>query len=291
MSTINAYSVVSAIAPDIQEDAIFVVREASLMQRLVTVMSDMSGLNPRKGYQYNQASAKDIAEEDDLTSSAFTPSVDQTLTPSEIGEQFFVTDSRVESELPENWRNDAAQELGLAALDKIETDLLGEMANLTGGTIGAAGTVITWGYLSAAIAQARNANKNAAKPLTAVIHGYQWAVLAKSATIAGATVAATAPNFQDNLTANGGSGVMVARFMGVPIYQVYAAADSLDDFTGGVFPREAIAIDWRRAIRVEAERDASRRGTELNMSGVYAHGVWRPTRGIKMIFDATAPTS
>ena len=51
MSTINAYSVVSAIAPDIQEDAIFVVREASLMQRLVTVMSDMSGLNPRKGYQ------------------------------------------------------------------------------------------------------------------------------------------------------------------------------------------------------------------------------------------------
>jgi hypothetical protein len=291
MSTINAFSTVSTLAPDIQEDAIFVVREASLMQQLVTVMNDMSGLNPRKGYQYNQASAKDIAEEDDLTSSAFTPSVDQTLTPSEIGEQFFVTDSRVESELPEQWRNDAAQELGLAALDKIETDLIGEMANLTGGTIGAAGTVITWGYLSAAIARARNANKNAAKPLVGVIHGYQWAVLAKSATLAGATVAATAPSFQDAVTRQGGSGVLVATFMGVPFYQVYAAADSTDDFTGGVFPREAIAIDWRRQIRVEAERDASRRGTELNMSGVYAHGVWRPTRGVKMIFDATAPTS
>ena len=291
MSTINAYSVVSAIAPDIQEDAIFVVREASLMQRLVTVMNDMSGLNPRKGYAYNQATAKDIAEEDDLTSSAFTPSVDQTLTQSEIGEQFFVTDSRVESELPENWRNDASQELGLAALDKIETDLLAEMANLTGGTIGAAGTVITWGYLAAAIAQARNANKNAAKPLTAVIHGYQWAVLAKSATIAGATVAATAPNWQDQITRSGGSGVEVAEYMGVPVFQVYATPDSLDDFTGGVFPPESIAIDWRRAIRVEPDRDPSRRGTELNMSAVYAHGVWRPARGVKMIFDATAPTS
>jgi len=270
MSTINAYSTVSALAPAIQEDAIFVVREASLMQQLVTVLNDMSGLNPRKGYTYNQATAKDIAEEDDLTSSAFTPS---------------------ESELPENWRNDAAQELGLAALDKIETDLIGEMANLTGGTIGAAGTVITWGYLSAAIARARNANKNAAKPLVGVIHGYQWAVLAKSATIAGASVAATAPSFQDAITRQGGSGVLVATFMGVPFYQVYADPDTADDFTGGVFPREAIAIDWRRQIRVEAERDASRRGTELNMSGVYAHGVWRPTRGVKMIFDATAPSS
>ena len=291
MSTINAFSTVSTLAPDIQSDAIFVVREAGLMQRLVTVFNDMSGLNPRKGYAYNQATAKDIAEVDDLTSSAFTPSLDQTLTPSEIGEQFFVTDSRVESELPENWRNDAAQELGLAALDKIETDLLTEMASLTGGTIGAAGTVITWGYLAAAIAVARNANKNAAKPLNAVIHGYQWSVLAKSATVAGATVAATAPNFQDEITRNGGSGVLVATFMGVPIYQVYGGIDSATDFTGGVFPREAIAIDWRRQIRVEAERDASRRGTELNMSGVYAHGVWRPARGVKMIFDAATPTS
>ena len=291
MPTINAFSTVSALAPDIQEDAIFVIREAGLMQQLVTVMNDTSGLNPRKGYQYNQTSAKDIAEEDDLTSSAFTPAIDQTLTPSEIGEQFFVTDSRVESELPERWRNDAGQELGLAALDKIETDLIGEMANLTGGTIGAAGTVITWGYLSAAIARARNANKNAAKPLVGVIHGYQWAVLAKSATIAGASVAATAPSFQDAITRQGGSGVLVATFMGVPFYQVYADPDTADDFTGGVFPREAIAIDWRRQIRVEAERDASRRGTELNMSGVYAHGVWRPTRGVKMIFDATAPSS
>jgi len=290
MSTINAFSVVSAIAPDIQGDAIFVVREASLMQRLATVFSDMSGLNPRKGYTYNQSSAKDIAEVDDLTSSAFTPSLDGTLTPSEIGEQFFVTDSRVESELPENWRTDAGQELGLAALDKIETDLLGEMASLTGGTIGAAGTVITWGYVAAGIAQARNANKNAAKPIAYVLHGYQWAVLAKSASIAGASVA-QAPGFTDKVTASGGSGVLVATFMGVPMYQVYAAVDAADDFTGGIFPREAIAIDWRRMIRVEAERDASRRGTELNMSGVYAHGVWRPTRGVKMIFDAAAPTS
>lgn len=290
MAQMNLWSDVSSIANSVKEDAIFVVREASLMPNLVTVLRDMSGMNPRIGYKYNQGTAKDIGEADDLTSDAFTPSADQTLTPSEIGLQFFVTDARAESDAPENIINDAAMELGLAATDKLETDLLGEMANLTAGTIGAAGTVITWGYMAAAIAQARNANKNAAKPLVAVIHGYQWSVLAKSASIAGATVA-VAPNFQDEMTRRAGSGVQVATFMGVPIYQVFGAADSGGDFTGGVFPREAIALDWRRAIRVEPQRDASRRGWEFNMSAVYAHGVWRPDRGIKMIFDAAAPTS
>lgn len=286
----NVWSDVSAIANAVQEDAIFVVREASLMPSLVQVYTDLQGMNPRKGYKYNQGSAKSISDADDLTSDAFTPSLDQTLTPAEIGEQFFITDARADSELPENILTDAAQELGFAATDKLETDLIGQMANLTGGTIGAAGTAITWGYLAAAIAQARNANKNATKPLNAVIHGYQWSVLAKTASVAGASVV-NAPQTQDQITREGGANVLVARFMGVPVFQVFAAPDNSGDFTGGVFPREAIALDWRRQIRVEGERDASRRGIELNMSGIYAHGVWRPTRGVKMIFDAAAPTN
>ena len=67
--------------------------------------------------------------------------------------------------------------------------------------------------------------------------------------------------------------------------------DDDDDFVGAVFPRNAIALDWRRRPRVEPERDASRRGWEFNMSSVYAHGVWRPALGVQFIFDASAPTS
>lgn len=289
MAQNNLWADVSAIAQSVQNDAYFIVREAALMPSLVTVFTDMSGANTRKSYKYNSGTAKDVGEADDLTSEAFTPSADQTLTPSEIGLQFFITDLRAESDAPEAIITDAARELGFAATDKLETDLIGEMANLTGGAIGAAGTVITWGYLAAAIAQARNANKNAAKPLAAVIHGYQWAVLAKTASVAGASVV-NAPNFQDQVNNSGGS-VLVARFMGVPIYQVFASPDAGVDFTGGVFPRESIALDWRRTIRVRPQRDESRRGVELNMSAVYAHGIWRPELGVKMIFDATAPAS
>jgi hypothetical protein len=124
--------------------------------------------------------------------------------------------------------------------------------------------------------------------LSAVIHGYQAAVLAKAASIAGATTIA-ATGVADQVTK---SGITQAfTFMGVPIWQVFVDPDSEDDFTGGVFPREALALDWGRPIRVEGERDASRRGTELNMSAVYAHGVWRPSLGIQLVFDASAPTS
>lgn len=286
---LNLYGDLSGIAQDIQDNAIFVIRELGTMQGLVTMFTDASGGNPRVGYKYNQGVAKSIGEADDLTSDSFTPSADQTLTPAEIGLQFFITDLRAESQAPESIIRDASLELGYAALDRVESDLVGDIASLTGGTVGAAGSVITWGYMSAAIAQARNANKSANKPLAAVVHGYQAAVLAKTASVAGATSIAQAPMFTEQVTREGLKKVFT--FMGVPIYQVFASPDGSGDFTGGVFPKESLAIDWRRAIRVRPERDESRRGAEFNMSAVYAHGIWRPTRGVKMTFDASAPTS
>lgn len=286
MAQLNTWSDISSIAPDIQENADFVIRESYQMQNLVTIFRDQSGANPRKGYDYNQGTAATLAETDDLTSSAFTPSLGQTLTPAEIGLQFFVTDLRAESEAPESIIRDGAMELGMAAGDKVESDLIGLFGSLTGGTVGTAGSTITWGYLAAAISRARNANKSTRVPLSAVVHEYQWSVLAKSASIAGATVPA-AHDIVNEVNRVG----YAAQFMGVPIYQVFASPDTNDDFTGAVFPRNAIALDWRRPIRVEAERDASRRGTEFNMSAVYAKGVWKPALGVQFIFDASAPSS
>jgi len=286
MADLNTWADVSSIANNIQEDALFVVRETALMQNLVRTYRDARGDNPRKLYQFNQSTAGTIIETDDLTSSAFTPALLATLTPIEVGLQFFVTDRRRDSQVPESIISDGGRELGLAAGDYVETALIGDMASLTGGTIGAAGTAITWGYLAAAIARAKNANKSMAVPLAAVVHGYQWAVLAKAASVAGATVA-VAPGFQEEMSRSG----KVSEFLGVPIYQVFGGTVSGDDFVGGVFPRDAIALDWRRAVQVEGQRDASRRGTEFNMSAVFAHGVARPTLGIKFTFDASAPSS
>jgi hypothetical protein len=282
------WSDISSIARNLQEDAVFIVREMGQMQGLVTQFRDAAGMNPRIGYKYNSGTAKAIGDDDDLTSDAFTPSADQTLTPAEIGLQFFVTDARAESEAPENILRDAALELGYAALDKVETDLITDIASLTGGTIGSAGTTLTWGHVAAAISRARNANKSNQIPLACVLHVYQAALLAKSASVAGATTVA-ATGVADQVTRQGMT--QAFTFYGVPIYQVFADPDSADDFKGGVFPRDAIAIDWRRAIRIRPERDESRRGVEFNMSAIYAHGIWRPKRGVYIYADATAPSA
>jgi hypothetical protein len=288
MTAINAWADVSAIAKSIQEDAIFAVTEMNVLPNLVTVMSDMSGGNLRKNYTYANSTAATIGETTDLTSTAASATIISTLTPEEIGMQFAVSDLRAESESPDRIQNDGARRLAIFAANKVEADLYSEFGNLTGGSIGNVGSVPTWGYFAAAIAIARDANKSSKVPLACVMHGYQWSVLAKSASIAGATVA-TAPGYIDEITRTG----YVGTFMGVPLYQIYPGVTGTGATAwcaAAVFPRESLALDWRRPIRVEAQRDASMRGTEFNMSAVYAHGVWRPALGVYLHLLAVTPT-
>ena len=284
---LNVWSDVSSIAQRVEQDAYFIVREMGVYQKLITTFNDASGMNLRRSYKYNSGTAVAVGDEDDLASKAFTPSADQTLTPFEIGLQFFITDARAESDLPENILNDGAKELGFAALDKVETDIYGDVSGLTGGTVGAGTATISWGYVSAAISQARQASKSNSVPLACVIHNYQWAVLAKTASIAGASVYANSPNFTEEMTRTG----YVAQFMGVPMYQTFQDRTAGTAFYGGVFPRSALAIDWRRPIRIRPERDESRRGLELNMSAIYDTGIWRPELGIQLYCLAETPTS
>ena len=288
MATLNTYSQVSSIAQAMQEDATLIARTTPLMTALVSVFNDMGGGNERKFYEYSDNSADSIGESDDLTSTAFEPSLLATLTPGEIGKQYFVTDKRAASELPEQIISAGAADLGAMAADKIESDLLGDIQSFTAGTIGASGTTLTWGHCLAAIAQARNALKNQTIPLVMVLHEYQWFDVAKAASIAADTSLAQAPQFSNDITLNyyRGRAANTAIFVTANSGMV-----SGTDAYGGVFPRNAIAYDVRRDIRVEAERDASRRGTEYNMSALYAHGVWQAKYGVQIVSDITAPTS
>lgn len=58
---------------------------------------------------------------------------------------------------------------------------------------------------------------------------------------------------------------------------------------GAMFSRDALAVDLRRPLRLEPERDASQRWTELNATMVYAKGGWRPERGVILKSDASTP--
>lgn len=283
MAEFNTYSNISSFVNTVFEDAMLVARDNNLMANLVTVYNDRQGMALRKNSEYGTATIQSIAETDDLTSQAFTPAVLSTLTPAEVGAQFFMTDQRLESD-PFMVRQDAATELGLAMAQKIEKDLLGDFSSLTGGTIGTAGSAASWGYFYAMLTALRA--QNASGPIAFVCRPEQWHQLGK-AVAPGATVT-NSPALQDSIVGR----FYVGSVSGVDIFvSSNIAKDASDDAYSAMFTPQALALDIRRAARLEPERDASRRGWELNLSAVYAHGVWRPKFGVKGLFDAALPTS
>jgi hypothetical protein len=278
----NLASDISSFVNSIFEDALFVARDNNLMQPLVTTFSDAQGLASRKLQAYGTATIRPISESDDLVSQTYAPSALTTLTPAEFGAQIVLTDLRMESD-PFEARDDAARELGVAMAQSIENNLVSTFTSLTGGTIGTAGSALTWGHFTAAMTTLRM--QNAPLPYFCVLSPAQYHSLAKSASIAGAT-SAVAPNFQDEVTRRW----WIQSFGPVDIYVTSNIAAGTAVY-GAMFARQAIAYDERRAPRLEPQRDASRRAWELNMSTVYAYGVWRPSFGVTIVSDGSVPTA
>lgn len=280
---LNTSAEISAFVNTIWEDALLVARENNLMAGLVTGFGDRSGTAIRSLQTYGTATMNTLAESDDLASQTFSPSQLSTLTPAELGAQFFITDLRVETD-PFGVRNAAALELGQAMAEKIDVDLLSNFSSLTGGTVGASGSANSWGYFAAMLTRLKA--QKAPMPYVYVAHPYQWHPLAKAASVAGSQTN-IGPALADNVNRN----FFVGNVMGVDIYVTANVPLSGTDARAAMFSRAALALDIRRAPRIEAERDASRRGVELNLTGVYAHGVWRKTFGVQGLFDCQAPTS
>ncbi len=281
----NTFADLGALAQTVQNDADFVFREAAFVTQLVKNFNDRNSPNTRTRHQFNEAGFSQIGESDDLTSQAFTPEAAEVLTPAEHGAQFFITDRRARAEAPEAIMADASAELGLAAADHVSQLIYGDFANLTGGTVGAAGSAMTWGYVMAAIAQVRVQAKNKLMPVNVVLHEYQWFPIAKSASVAGAT-RLNADQIQNDITYDW----YVGTVAGANIYvSPSLPIDGQGDAVAAAFARDALAYDVRKAYGVEAERDASRRGIELNATMDFAHGVWRPSLGVQIVSDASVP--
>jgi hypothetical protein len=283
MASLNPESDISAFVSTVFEAAILVARDNNFMPSTVRTFADRTGLAVRQNSQYGGATMNQIGETDDLVGQAFTPSSIATLTPVEFGAQYFITDSRVESD-PFSVRNDAATDLGQALATKVETSLMGHFNELTSGTIGASGSTCTWSYVMAMESVLKAAM--APYPYVLVLSPAQWYPLAKAASVA----SSAATNAADSLKEAVQSTFFVKQFGGVSIFVSGNVETSSTDAYAGMFSRDALAYDVRRAPRMEPDRDPSRRGIELNLTSVFAHGVWRPKFGVCGLFANSAPT-
>ena len=276
---INTEADISTFVQTVYADALVVARENNIMQPLVRNFSDLNGLATRKNAKYGTATFQQITELDDLSSQAFTPAVDQTLTPYEYGAQFFVTDSRLESDIY-NVRADAALELGRSYGQKVDKYLVGLFPSMTAGSAGGTTTNMTWASYFAAVGLMRRAM--APQPWRCVLSPEQYLCLGTS--VAPGVTAGNASWVGDEFARR----YWVNNVAGVDIF-IDANITAAATVAGGMFSAEALALDMRRPFRLEPERDASRRGIELNVSSVFAYGVWRPQYGVVILTAGTAP--
>lgn len=262
------------------EDAVFVAREQNLMTRLVRVFNDQAGDQTRSLSTYPSVTPVAVGETDDFSApTVFGKTNLSTLTPAEYISQVLLTDRRLATD-PQNARQDAALEMGQAFATKIDQALLQDFASLTGGTVGASGSTMTWAYFFAGVSYMRDLA--IPKPWYCVLDPWQWHDLGVAAAVA--STVTNAPQFQDAVMRQW----YVGTVAGVDVFVSGNVYKSGNDAYGAFFNPNAIALDIRRDLRLEPERDASKRAWELNMTALYAHGVWRPAFGVQIISDAAA---
>ena len=273
----STFSDISALANSIQEQAILVAREQSIMVGLVANYDSTNEGEARKMYAYSSAGTlTQLPETTDQTPTAFAPSLLATLTPYLYTGLYTATDMLLSSD----WNNDTlatmGRDLGQRLVVDQDTKLASLFSSFTGGTVGTAGGTLTWDNVFRASAYLRRAL--APYPYSCVLAPEQrWELFRVSS---GVPTLMQSPKYMDELAGS----FYLGSYGGINFYEDANIAAGTAA-AAGMFSREAIAVDWRRAPRIEMQRDASKGGGlwEVSFSTVYAYGVYRPTFGVYMI--------
>lgn len=275
MANESTYGTMSALVGNIYELALHTARELNTVAPFVTGWSGGDS-RPRLWSTYTGGTFATATEATDTTAQAFYPTVAGTSTPAVYNQQVFLTDLRIKND-PMGAQSEAGKHLGETAAVHIDTNLVGLFSSLTGGTVGTAGSTLTWTNVLRAQAYMRT-NKVFGN-VVAVLHPVQWYYLV------------TAASGVPQLLINNGIAEQLNRGQYVGSYGmidflVDANITSGTAAVAGMFAREAIYLDMRTPFEIEPQRDASRGalgGWELNGRMEYAYGVLRPTFGAQMI--------
>jgi len=280
---ITKLSSISSYINTIYEDALFTARELNLMVPLVHGYS-AQGFMARTVPIYPAATAVSVADGADYSNpTTMSKSTKATLTPGEVIAQALLTDQNMETS-PEDEAANAAQELGAAISTKIDTDLVGDFSSLAVDLGPGAGSAADLQSFADAIAYLRNAKARGA--IQIVAHPYHWHDIWTQLGQPAGTY-----DFLGDIANQAMRDYFVGLFLGARWYiSANISVDDSDDAISGIFVPDALAFDSRRPPRLEPERDASLRATELNMTAGYAHGTLRDEWGVYYTADATSPS-
>jgi len=280
MSNETTSSTLSELFTNITQEAIFTFQETSVMRPLVTLYPLMGSGKVAEVPVYPAISAAAVNEATDLTNTAVNPT-SATITASEIGVMTTLTDLGASS-ASRNVGADIGKLFGEAIAKKVDTDLVGLFSSFTTNTGGAAGTELTADLLFKAQAQLRTLSVPA--PYYGVFHPKALFNLKKTLTQAGYSGTATAISEIGNEALRNG---YIGRIAGIDVFEnANLSIDGSDDSIGGVFHPASIGLAMKEDFKVETQRDASLRATEIVASIVYGKAVVKESFGAAITTDA-----
>ncbi len=282
MANETTSSTLSELFTNITQEAIFTFQETSVMRPLVTTYPISGSGKTIEVPVYPTISASAVNEASDLSNTAVNPT-SATITASEIGVMTTLTDLARDS-ASRNVGADIGKLFGEAIAKKVDTDLAGLLDDFASANDqGGAGTELTADLLFKAQAILRSANVPA--PYYAVFHPKATFNLKKTLTQPAYTTSSSGyaiSEIGNEALRNG----YIGRIAGIDIFEnANISIDAYDDSFGGVFHPQSFGLALKEDFKVETQRDASLRATEIVASITVGSGVLKDTYGVTVKVD------
>ena len=282
--TITNTTTLNDLLPSIVAEALFVASERSIMRGLVRNYTLAAGQGKTVTVPiYPKQTAAALTEG---TAPTFTAvSTDgATLTVSEVGLTAQISDLAIMAS-SSNVVADIGRLFGEAIARKMDADLLAKFDTFSG-YVGGVSTTATPALIFQAIAKLRSAGYDTANDCAIVLHPNVAYDVASTLT---STFAAPASMVGNDALRNGFMGLLG----GVPVYQsslvgaTSASGGASGDYACGIFHKDALGLAMMQDIRIESQREATKRGFDIVGSAIYGVGELYDGAGIQGIFDSS----
>jgi hypothetical protein len=278
----SAVSDLNSLFAQIYEEGFFVNRQTELLTRLVKNATART-MAPRNLPKYTKHSAATVAEGEAPVKTKLVKTNAGTITPVIYHHIVPLTDERIMTD-PDEARQAAAREGGMAITEKIEVDGVAKFASFTA-SAGAAATALS---LSAcAVAMTKLHAASARGVVNFVLHPYEWHNLLKEIVDLGGNPASAGNEVANEAMRQ----YFVSKYMGANWYLNTAIdPDDTNTIVGAAFTADAMIWDERTPLTLEAERAATVRGWDLNFVVRGGWGVNNVSNGVKLLGPCTEPS-
>lgn len=278
MANETTTTTLATLQPKIIREAMFVAQEQSIMRNLVRnfPMPAYTGKTVNVSF-YPKLTASSVAEGVSLTAQEVS-TTEKTLTIGEAGLSTVITDLSVLTSA-DNVVASIGRQAGLAIAEKIDKDLLGTFAGFSQ-VVGSNATKITVAHIAQGVAKLRSQGI-ASSEIFCVLHPNVAYDLIMELTAAG--INPNGGDLQNEAMRNG----FISRILGVTVFQSSNIEETAGDSVGGLFIRDAIGFALAQDVKVEFQRNAALRATEMVVTAVYGYGELVDQYGVAMSFDSS----